>query len=434
MSVTEVQIIETRQEPFLARVPGSKSLTNRALILAAQATHGVRIRNALHCDDTLRLAAALDAFDGVTVKQTADGFAVDRQAEKIVAPAESLDMAGAGTPARFLLSFAATAEGETVITGGARLRERPMHDLLDALERMGVRFECLEERGHLPVRIHGSSARTQRWRVNGSVSSQFASSLLLFAAQQPAGPITIEIDGKAVSRSYIEMTAQLMRKLGIHVERVAAKTYRVTPGRPVANEILVEPDASSLSYWLAAAAITGLTVEARGIGGEATQGDIGLAFLLARMGCDLEILRDTIRLTGARLKGIEADMSNMPDVVLTLAVVAARASGPTMLTDIGNLRVKECDRIHAIVTELGRLGVKADCGDDWIRIVPSGTLQPGFVRTYGDHRVAMSFGLLKLIDERISIEHPHCVDKSFPGFWRELDSFLTYHKESKGVS
>ncbi len=127
-------------------------------------------------------------------------------------------------------------------------------------------------------------------------------------------------------------------------------------------------------------------------------------------------------------------MSDMPDVVLTLAVVAARASGPTILTDIGNLRVKECDRIHAIVTELRRLGVKADCGDDWIRIVPSGTLQPGFVRTYGDHRVAMSFGLLKLIDERIRIEHPHCVDKSFPEFWRELDSFLKYHKESKGVS
>lgn len=415
--------------PFVAAIPGSKSYTNRALVLAAMRPGTTEIVGGLDCEDTRRLAAALGSFGGLSVEATPDGFRVERAAGTLRAPAGELHMGAAGTPARFLLAFAAAAEGATVVTGTARLCERPMGDLLASLRALGIRCECLAREGCLPVRVHGGTPSTRDWRIHGGVSSQFTSALLLLASQQAGSePVTIHIDGHQVSRPYVEMTRAIMGACGLRAERVAEDRIAVHPARPVPATIPVEVDASGMSYFLAAAAITGTTVEIPGIGGASAQGDVGLARAFERMGCTLELTDDTIRLTGGALRGIEIDMETMPDVVLTLAVVAARAKGTTRITDIANLRVKECDRIHAAAAELQRLGVEVEEGPDFLVIRPDGAMKPAVIHTYDDHRVAMAFGILGLVHPGIAIEDPACVAKSFPGFWSELERFRAHHE------
>jgi len=413
--------------PFTARIPGSKSYTNRALVLAAQRPGTTEVAGGLDCDDTRRLAAALDAFQGLAVRATPDGFRVERSQTTLGAPAQELHMGAAGTPARFMLAFAAAARGATVVTGTARLCERPMGDLLDALRALGIRCECLAKDGCLPVRVHGGAPGTSAWSVAGATSSQFTSALLLYAAQQPLGPITLRITGHQVSRPYVEMTRAMMRACGLAAERTGVDTIVVTPGRPSAERIAVEVDASGMSYLLAAAAVTGTTVEIPGIGGGSAQGDVGLARAFERMGCRLELGTDAIRLTGGALSGIDIDMETMPDVVLTLAAVAARARGSTRITNIANLRLKECDRIHAAAQELERLGVGVEEGPDWLVIHPTPSLRAAEIHTYDDHRVAMAFAVLGLVSPGILIEDPGCVAKSFPGFWEELERFRAHH-------
>ncbi len=414
--------------PFVAQIPGSKSYTNRALVLAAMRPGVTEVVGGLDCDDTQRLAAALASFDGLEVGSTPTGFRVQRTKERLGAPAREVHMGAAGTPARFLLAFAAAAEGATVVTGTPRLCERPMGDILKTLRALGIRCECLGKEDCLPVRVHGGQPSTNLWRIHGGVSSQFTSSLLLYAAQQPAGaPITLEIEGHQVSRPYVEMTRALMKACGISAERVREDALVVNPARPSVARIPVEVDASGMSYLLAAAAVIGTTVEIPGIGGGSAQGDVGLARAFERMGCKLELSPSSIRITGGALTGIDIDMETMPDTVLTLAVVAARAKGTTRITNIANLRVKECDRIHAAAAELQRLGVEVEEGQDFLVIRPSGALRSAEVHTYDDHRVAMAFSILGLVHEGITIEDPACVAKSFPGFWQELTRFTRHH-------
>ena len=336
-------------------------------------------------------------------------------------------MGGAGTPARFLLSFASTADGGTVVTGIPRLCERPMSDLLTSLSSIGIRYDSLGTPDHLPCRIHGGSIATKNWKIHGGVSSQFTSSLCLLAAQQANGPIRIGIEGNQVSRPYVNMTLAMMNACGIEAQREGHDTIVVTPRRPATDTIPVEVDASGMSYFLAAAAVTGSTVEIPGIGESSAQGDVGLAGAFGRMGCKLEQGSDAIRITGRRLRGIDIDMDTMPDVVLTLAAVAALADGPTRIHNIANLRLKECDRINAAARELERLGVTVEEGPDYLVIHPNGSLRPAHVRTYDDHRVAMSFAVLGLVSDGIEIEDPGCVAKSFPNFWDEFDRFRSHH-------
>jgi 3-phosphoshikimate 1-carboxyvinyltransferase len=349
------------------------------------------------------------------------------------APAEPLFIGGAGTPARFLLSFAADVEGVTEITGIPRLCERPMGHILDALGRVGIQIESLGQEGCLPVRVHGGDSGGGAWEVDGSVSSQFVSSLLLHAGRRPLGgaPVTVTAPGKLVSRPYVEMTVQIMRAAGIAVDTLGPQSWRVTPGVPTAARIDVETDASGMSYFLGAAAITGSRVVIPGIGRDSKQGDVGLARVLEQMGCEVTIGADTIEIAGRPLKGVEVDMEVMPDTVLTLAAVAAVAEGPTRVTNIANLRLKECDRIHAACAELQRLGVDAVEGDDWLEVRPQGTVRGGRVHTYNDHRVAMSFALLGLVHPGIEIENPKCVGKSFPTFWDEYDRFKRHHEQQE---
>jgi len=424
---------QTNAAPFVAHIPGSKSYTNRALVLAAMRPGVTEVVGGLDCDDTQRLAAALASYDGLEVESTATGFRVQRTKERLGAPERELHMGAAGTPARFLLAFAAAAEGATVVTGTPRLCERPMGDLLVTLRAIGIRCECLGKEGCLPVRVHGGRPKERVWRIHAGVSSQFTSALLLYAAQQPGpDPITIQLDGHQVSRPYVEMTRAIMKACGIAAERVREDALVVAPARAKlaripGSKITVETDASGMSYFLAAAAVTGATVEIPGIGGGSAQGDVELARAFERMGCELELGPSSIRLTGGALSGIDIDMETMPDTVLTLAIVAARATGTTRITNIANLRLKECDRIHAAAAELQRLGVEAVEGKDSLVIRPSGTLRAAEIHTYDDHRVAMAFAVLGLVHEGVSIEDPDCVGKSFPGFWQELARFTRHH-------
>jgi 3-phosphoshikimate 1-carboxyvinyltransferase len=413
---------------FEPRIPGSKSYTNRALVLAAQRSGATRIERALHSQDTDGLARCLDSYRGLAVEATEDGFFVERTSASLGAPAEPLHLGAAGTPARLLLCFAAGAVGHSTITGGARLCERPMQHLLSALDGIGIAHVCLGAPGCLPVRVSGGRVRTHHWEVDGSVSSQFVTGLLLFAAQQDRR-VRVRVLGHLVSKPYVETTVHMLRELGIAVSHDGLREFEVEPGEIRPDIIVIEPDASAMSYFLAAAALTRTRVRIAGIGASSAQGDVGLARALAEMGCRVELGADFIELEGKELCGIEIDMERMPDVVLTLAVVAARARGETVISNISNLRVKECDRIHAAATELCRLGVDVEQGPDFLRIRggADGPLRPARVTTYDDHRVAMSFGLLKLVAPGIEIDDPACTAKSFPGFWQELARFQRHH-------
>jgi 3-phosphoshikimate 1-carboxyvinyltransferase len=419
--------------PFIARIPGSKSYTNRALLLAAMRPGRTTIQGGLDCDDTRVLAKALDAFGGISAEFAEDRrILVERSAERLSAPANEVHMGAAGTPARFMLAFAAAAQGKTIVTGTPRLCERPMDDIINALRDMGIQCDCLGKEGCLPVAVHGGSPNGRRWRIGAEVSSQFTSSLLLYASQQTGSePVHITLVGNQVSRPYVEMTRSIMAQCGIRTERVGEDCIVVHPGSPKHDTIQVETDASGMSYFLALAAVTQTTVEIPGIGRNSVQGDVGLARAFADMGCTVALEDDLIRIQGGPLRGIDIDMETMPDVVLTLCAVAARATGTTRITNIANLRVKECDRIHAAAAELNRLGTKATEGEDFLVIEPTGQILPASVHTYDDHRVAMTFAILGLLGDGVRIEDPDCVRKSFPDYWREFERFVAHHEATR---
>jgi 3-phosphoshikimate 1-carboxyvinyltransferase len=437
-----VPLSQTNPDPFIAQIPGSKSFTNRALIIAAQRQGTTVIENALHADDTDGLARCLGLFGGLETEKTATGYRVTRTAARLTAPTQALHIGAAGTPARLLLSFAAAADGDTIITGNQRLCERPMDHLLQSFDTIGVRYECLGTKGCLPVKVYGSQVTTRQWPINSQVSSQFVSSLLLFAAQQPSpDPVTVTVTDHLVSRPYVEMTVQSMQNCGIEVEVTGPKSWTVTPGQANSETIVVETDASGMSYFLAAAAITQTQIIIPSIGRHSIQGDVGFVQVLGDMGCTVALQENTIELTGAPLRGIAVDMETMPDVVLTLAAVAAHATGTTQVMNIANLRVKECDRISAAITELRRLGVAGEEGEDWLAVHSQGgstdpnipktqNILPASIHTYDDHRVAMAFALMGLLHEGLVIEDPDCVAKSFPSFWQEFDRFCAHHQGS----
>ena len=416
---------------FPASVPGSKSYTNRALIIAAHQIGKTVVHNALICDDTIYLSKALSAFDGLNVTQNGNSFLVERSGETIGAPDEPVYLGAAGTPVRFMLSFAASATGQTLVTGNERLSERPMKDILDAFDTAGIEYECKGEPGHLPVLMTGGPAKTSEWKINGEISSQFTSSLLIHASQQlDKTKVAVEVLNYLVSRPYINMTLEMMAKVGLKVAEPESNHFEISPCRSSASDIYVEIDASGMSYILTAAVLTQSTIEIKGISRKSAQGDVGLVGIYEQMGCKVEEKEDAIVFTGAPISGITVDMETMPDVAPSLAMTGVVASGPVTITNIANLRVKECDRISACCDELKRLGVKVEEGDDWMKIYPAKTLKAAQVKTYDDHRIAMAFSLLGLIAEGISVEEPECVSKSFPDFWKEMQRFVDFHQSN----
>lgn len=418
---------QLNEAAFEPHVPGSKSYTNRALIIGAYTQGETRVNNALMCDDTIYLAKALNSFDGLSVEIGSDFFIVNRTAEELNPPSEPVYIGAAGTPARLLLSFAATVNGSTVITGNARLNERPMGDLLDSFDRIGVKYECVENQGCLPVRVYKSEPTIDNWLINGGVSSQFVSSLIHLAAFSNKESVTVEIENKLVSKPYVAMTLRMLETIGIEVENDDFNRFTIKPGKPTPATIDVEVDASGMSYFLVAAALTGSTVTINNINESSAQGDVGLVEALRQMGCDVTYNENSITLKGNDLKGIEIDMDWMPDTVLSLAMAALYADSPTTITNIANLRVKECDRIAAIVDGVNRLGGQTEDGPDWITVYPLSEAKACEIECYDDHRVAMAFSLLGLKGVPLTLSDYECVSKSFPDFWNQMSAMVKHH-------
>ena len=401
-------------------VPSSKSYTNRALIVAALADGESYLQNPLISEDTHYMGMALRQF-GIFVDYKQKEFIVRGCKGKTHAPKDEVYLGNAGTSMRFLATFAALAMGETRLTGDLRMNERPIEDLLVCLRDMGVRAESINKNHCPPVSIHGGSVPGGLVSLAGDKSSQYLTSLLLCAPYFKKSS-TISIHGDLTSKSYVDITLDIMKAFGVTVENYNYERFWVQVKSCYKPKVYrIEGDASSASYFFAAAAISGGEVSVKGLNPDTVQGDIHFLDILEKMGCGVEKSKENITIKGNLLRGITINMNTMPDTVQTLAVTALFAKGETVITNIGNLRIKETDRIFALAKELTRLGAKVEAGDDFIRINP-GSYNATEVDTYNDHRMAMSFALAGLKIPGVKIKNPECVEKSFPDYFDRFTS------------
>jgi 3-phosphoshikimate 1-carboxyvinyltransferase len=410
--------IEPLTRPLDATVtlPGSKSLTNRALACAALADGPSTLVGALDADDTEAMATCLGQL-GVGVERREGDLVV--QPSPAWAPAD-LDARQSGTTSRFLLPMLALDGTQRRLDGDEQLRARPMGPAFDALRALGAEIDEEGTTGHLPVRIKGPLAGG-RAALSGDVSSQFLSGLLLAGPAIPGG-LDLELTTELVSRPYVEMTAGVMAAFGGTATETTAGGWRVEPCRYRGTTYVVEPDASAASYLWAAALVRGGSVTVPGLHRGSLQGDVAFAEVLAAMGASVTWHDDAVTVaSGEALHGIDVDMEHISDTVPTLAALAALADGPTTIRGVGFIRGKESDRIAGPVAELQRCGIDARATDDGMVVVP-GPVQPATFETYRDHRMAMAFALLGLAVPGIAVRDPRCVDKTFPGYWTVLDA------------
>jgi 3-phosphoshikimate 1-carboxyvinyltransferase len=403
-------------------VPGSKSLTARALVVAVLADGVTRLTGASLGEDSRHFAGALRTlgFD-VRVDATRAEILVSGCGGSIPTHTGALFVGNAGTAARFLTALLTLGDGEWEVDGDARMRERPIGHLVDALGQLGARVDATG--GCPPVRVVGSGLRGGSARVDGSVSSQFISALLMVAPYADR-PVALDVSGTLRSRPYVDMTMTVMRAFGVDVTRIGDRAFTVSPARYHSpGTYPIEPDASAASYFFAAAAICGGHVIVRGISITSHQGDVGFLECLQSMGCTVTAVDDGVRVgRGERLHGIDVDMRDIPDTAQTLAAIAPFACTPTRIRGIETARVKETDRIAATCAELARLGVEVEEHADGMTILPCARLMPARVRTYGDHRMAMAFALIGLRAPGVEIENPQCVSKTFPDFFEVLET------------
>lgn len=401
-------------------VPGSKSLTQRALIAAALAEGTSTLVGPLASEDTEYTSAALLAM-GISIEVGGGQWRVYGRGGRVATPAEPIFLGNNGTATRFLTSVAALGAGNFTITGGPRMAERPIQPLIEALRGWGVRIRSVADTGCPPLAIEAKGVQGGRTILPEGKSSQYLSSLLLVApyALQAA---TLEVLGDVLSKPYVTMTMAVMEAFGVKVQANAAlNSFAIPPGAYRAREYQIEGDASSASYFWAAAAITGGRVTVTNVPEPSLQGDAALVSMLAQMGCQVDKAEAGITVTGpAKLRAIEVDMANCPDVAPTLAVVAAFAEGTTVIKNIAHLRIKECDRLHVMAVELAKLGVKTRELPDSLIIEGDplrADLHGAAIDTYEDHRIAMCFAVAGLGIPGITIADEGCVAKSFPDFW-----------------
>jgi len=409
------------------RVPSSKSLTNRVLAAAALARGPSSILNPLTSDDTSIMVEAIRSL-GVAVAASPARWKVEGSAGVLAAREGRLFLGNAGTAMRFLTPIVATGHGRFLLDGSERMRQRPIADLLAALAALGVNARSVEGNGCPPVEVIASGLPGGEVALRGSVSSQFLSGLLL-AAPLASADLVIRIEGPLVSRPYVDLTLDVMKRFGAPVEEMARDSWRVRAGAGYrACEFEVEGDASSASYWLAAAAITGGRVRVLGIPRSSKQGDLGLLRLLEEMGCRVawksEGGADFIEVIGGSLRGVDANLEAIPDTAPALAAVAAFASGPTRIRGAAHLRAKESDRIAGLASGLAQLGARTEEHRDGLTIHP-GRPRAAVVDPRDDHRLAMAFAVAALgIEDRagdgVEILNPGCVSKSYPAFFEEL--------------
>jgi len=409
----------------VVKAPPSKSYTNRALLIAALSGGEMRVMNALLSDDTKYMAEALRQL-GVKVKRDGDVFVVFGRGGRLDVPDEPLFLGNAGTAMRFLTTACALVDsGHVILKGNDRMNERPIADLLEALEPLGVSVYSIKNDGCPPVLVEGGGIEGGVTKIKGDKSSQYFTSILL-CAPYAKRDVVVDTIGELTSKSYIDMTIASMREFGVNVENEDYKSFKVNAGQVYhARDYVVEGDFSSASYLFAAAAITGSTVRVTGVNPGSSQGDLGLLDVFVKMGCSRDNGPDWIEIRGPeKLRGVgEIDMNNMPDVAMTLAVVAAFAEGETRIVNAANMRIKETDRIAATVAELQKMGVDASELSDGL-VVKGGGVHGALIDTYDDHRIAMSFAVAGLRVSGVVIKDEGCVSKTYPDFFEVLQKMV----------
>jgi 3-phosphoshikimate 1-carboxyvinyltransferase len=408
------------------RLPGSKSISNRTLLLAALAEGTTTIHDLLASDDTLVMLGALRSL-GIGWEQLDERTHVVHGAGGVLPVIEAdLFMGNAGTAIRPLTAALAVIGGDYTLHGVARMHERPIGDLVDALNEVGAQIEYTGEPGFPPLRIRRGHIHANRMSVRGNVSSQFLTALLMSAPLMAKDhPVSIDVVGELISKPYIEITLNLMRRFGVTVEQDGWQSFTVQPGQRYASpgSIHVEGDASSASYFLAAGAIAGGPVRVEGVGRDSIQGDVRFAEALEAMGATITRGDNWIEASSnGVLKAIDADFNHIPDAAMTIAVAALYAEGTSTLRNIASWRVKETDRLAAMATELRKVGAIVEEGADYISITPPAELQPATIDTYDDHRMAMCFSLASLDGKArrgnaMRINDPKCVAKTFPDYF-----------------
>ncbi len=412
------------------RVPGSKSLTNRALLLAALAEGTTRLTNALFSDDSRYFATALQRLGfAVQLAPERTEMTVNGLGGRIPADRAELYIGNAGTAARFLTAFLTLGQGEYVLDGDERMRQRPIGDLLAALVQLGANVQPLTPTKPLsaacpPVKVMAAGLPGGRAEVAGHISSQFLSALLMVA---PYARRTVEIvvTTELNSRPYVDMTLAMMADFGVTVERQEYHRFVIQPARYNARPVYtIESDASAASYFFAAPAILGGRVRVENLRRESKQGDMAFLEVLQEMGCPVEAGAEYVEVSGPAgpLRGVDVDLRDIPDTAQTLAALAPFASTPTRIRGIASARLKETDRVAAMCTELARLSVTVTEHPDGLTIQPCANIRPALIRTYNDHRMAMAFALIGLRVPGISIENPACVSKTFPDYFEVLET------------
>ncbi|MEN8231260.1 MAG: 3-phosphoshikimate 1-carboxyvinyltransferase [Thermodesulfobacteriota bacterium] len=404
-------------------VPGSKSITQRALIAAALADGESTLLGPLESEDTRYTAAALEQM-GVTVEKARDKWIVQGNGGRIATPDKEIFLGNNGTATRFLTSVTALGDGTFQISGDERMSERPISPLMEALKGWGVDIASVDNNGCPPLLIKANGLSGGKTILPEGKSSQYLSSLLLvgpYAGQQAK----LDVEGEILSLPYVIMTLAVMEAFGIRVEaNEALNSYMIPQGIYNAREYAIEGDASNASYFYAAAAVTGGEVTVPNVPVPSLQGDAVFVALLARMGCQINKTGEGLTVRGPEeLKGITIDMGDMPDVVPTLAVVASQARGRTTIKNIAHLRIKECDRLHVMAVELAKMGARVQELDDTLIIEgkdPDTPMHGAEIETYNDHRIAMSFAVAGLAVPGVKIFGEECVAKSFPDFWERF--------------
>jgi 3-phosphoshikimate 1-carboxyvinyltransferase len=407
--------------PRIVTVPGSKSISHRMLICAALCSGTSFIRNLLDSQDVGLTRHALSCM-GAAVNTTRDHTVTVTGFGGYPKPfPDPVHLGNSGTSMRLLAGIAALGTTPYTLTGDARMCARPMKELLDALTPLGISAVSGTPDGFPPVTIHGKDRRGGTTRLDCSRSSQYLSALLMIGPFMTQG-LTIELTGPPVSSPYIDLTLDVMKRFRVTACRVDDTTYQVSGGQPyIPGDHVVEPDLSNAGYFWAAGAITGQRIGVAHIQPDSLQGDFKQIRILEQMGCDLFFEDGSVAVRGRDLHAVDVDMSDTPDAVPAIAVVAAFAKGTTRIRNIGHLREKECDRIHAVTSQLEKMGIRTEQGDDWLTVT-GGTPSGAFIHTFNDHRIAMAFAVAGLKVPDMQIENPGCVGKSFPGFWDVYDA------------
>jgi 3-phosphoshikimate 1-carboxyvinyltransferase len=427
--MTDSITIIPAERPIRAAVrpPGSKSITNRALVCAALAEGESTLSGALDSEDTQVMVAALREL-GIAVEASDGGHTLRVQGcgGKIPASRAELFVANSGTTMRFLTAVCALGRGEYRLDGVARMRERPIGDLVEALRQAGVRLECEGTGNCPPVVVRANGLPGGPVTIRGDVSSQFLSGLLM-AAPYANSLVQVNVDGRLVSIPYVAMTLRVMTKFGARSEH--SDDYRHII---MSNDFHyrgrtydIEPDASAASYFFAAAAIVGGHITVEGLGLNSLQGDVAFCECLERMGATVRYEPSSITVFGGQLRGVDVDMNAISDTVQTLSVVALFAEGPTRIRNVAHIRHKETDRIAATATELKKLGAEVEEFDDGLLIHPPKEVRGAAIDTYNDHRMAMSFALAGLRTPKVVIRNPQCTAKTYPEFFADLERVVS---------